>query len=138
METRRRALSGVESRAGLPFRGWDGLLFGLPFLAIGVGNYNRLLAICFDEEFARLRGVRVEMHYLLLLCLTALTVVVLVTVVGLVMVIALLTLPVAIANRFAHRLWQVMAVAATLVVQVPAVGEILSWLVLFLFLRNLN
>ena len=29
--------------------------------------YHQLLAVCFDEEFARLRGVRVELYYLLLL-----------------------------------------------------------------------
>ena len=73
-----------------------------------------MLAVCFDEEFARLRGIRVEVYYMLLLCLTALTVVLLVTVVGLVMVIALLTLPVAIAGMFARSLWQVMVVAAGL------------------------
>ena len=60
--------------------------------------YNKLLAICFDEEFPRLRGVRSELHYLMLLCLTALTVVLLVDVVGIVLVIALLTLPAAVAG----------------------------------------
>ena len=51
------------------------------------------------------RGVRpaarpaVELYYLLLLCLTALTVVLLTSVVGIVLVIALLTLPVAIAGQ---------------------------------------
>ena len=45
-----------------------------------------------DEEFARLRGLRVELYYLLLLGLTALTVVLLVSVVGIVLVIALLWL----------------------------------------------
>jgi len=66
----------------------------LAVVAIGAVFYNQFLAICFDEEFARLRGVRVEWFYLLLLCLTALTVVLLVTVVGILMVIALITLPV--------------------------------------------
>ncbi len=70
--------------------------------------YNKFLAICFDEEFARARGINVEFYYLLLLCLTALTVVVLITVVGIVMVIALLTLPVAIAGYFTRTLWQTM------------------------------
>ena len=80
----------------------------------GLAFYKQLVAVCFDEEFARLRGVRVEFHYLLLLCLTAMTAVLLVTVVGLVMVIALLSLPVAVAGRFARSLWQVMILAAML------------------------
>jgi zinc transport system permease protein len=40
-----------------------------------------------------------------------LTVVLLVRVVGIVLVIALLTLPAAVASHFARRLWQMMAVA---------------------------
>jgi zinc transport system permease protein len=78
---------------------------------LGVGFYPKLLAVCFDEEFAQLRGVRVKSHYLLLLCLIALTVVLLVRVVGILLVIALLTLPAATAGHFARRLWQMMALA---------------------------
>ena len=81
-------------------------------LLLGLGLYPKLLAVCFDEEFAELRGVRVKWHYLLLLCLTALTVVLLVRVVGIVLVIALATLPAAVAGHFARRLWQMMAVAS--------------------------
>lgn len=73
--------------------------------------YHKFLAVCFDEEFARLRGVRTDFFYLLLLCLTALTVVLLVRVVGIVMVIALLTLPAAVAGNFAKGLSQMMVLA---------------------------
>lgn len=73
--------------------------------------YNKFLAICFDDEFALLRGVNVGLFYILLLCLTALTVVLLVRVVGIVMVIALLTIPAAVAGQFAKRLWQMMTLA---------------------------
>jgi len=76
--------------------------------------YREFLAICFDEEFARTRGLAVEGYSLLLLGLAALTVVLLVAVVGIVMVIALLTLPVATAGLFARRLWQMMAASALL------------------------
>jgi zinc transport system permease protein len=80
-------------------------------VVLGLGFYPKLLALCFDEEFAALRGVRVKLYYLLLLCLTALTVVLLVRVVGIVLVIALLTLPAAVAGHFVRQLWQMMAVA---------------------------
>ncbi|KPK66579.1 hypothetical protein AMJ82_11710, partial [candidate division TA06 bacterium SM23_40] len=68
-------------------------------------------AVCFDGEFARLRGVNVDVFFLLLLVLTALTVVLLVRVVGIVMVIALLTIPAAVAGYFARKLWQTMLLA---------------------------
>ncbi|AKJ63578.1 High-affinity zinc uptake system membrane protein [Kiritimatiella glycovorans] len=70
--------------------------------------YPRFLAVCFDEEFARVRGLKVEGYYLLLLALAALTIVQLVQVVGIVMVIALLTVPAATAGFFVTRLWQMM------------------------------
>jgi len=76
--------------------------------------YHQLQAVCFDEEFAKLRGINVPFFYTLLLCLTAMTIVTLIYVVGIVMVIALLTLPVAIAGRFSKRLWGTMLVAAIL------------------------
>ena len=80
-------------------------------LIIGLVFYNQLLAVCFDEEFARLRGINVELFYLLLLCLTALTVVILVNVVGIILVIALITLPAAVAGHFTHTLWRMMILA---------------------------
>jgi zinc transport system permease protein len=92
------------------------MLAGLDALTVAVGLlfYNQFLAVCFDQEFARLRGLKVEAFYLLLLCLAALTVVVLATVVGIVMVIALLTLPVGIAALFSTTMWRMMAISAIL------------------------
>lgn len=85
----------------------------LVLLLVGL-FYKQFLAICFDDEFARLRGVRVSGYYLLLLCLAALTVVVLIQVVGLILVIALLTLPAAIAGQFVGTLRRMMLVATLL------------------------
>jgi zinc transport system permease protein len=90
---------------------------------LGLGFYPKLLALCFDEEFAELRGVWVKFYYLLLLCLTALTVVLLVRVVGIVLVIALLTLPAAVAGHFAQKLWQMM-LAAVLICMAFVTGGI--------------
>ena len=66
--------------------------------------YRQFLAVSFDEEFARLRGVPVAFFYLLLLVLVAVTVVLLIQVVGLILVIALLTLPAAVAAQYVHTL----------------------------------
>lgn len=89
--------------------------------------YNRLQAVCFDEEFARLRGINVEFYYLLLLVLTALTVVLLITVVGIVMVIALLTLPAATASFFSRTLWQNILLAIVFSVLFSIAGLIISY-----------
>lgn len=106
---------------------WLIVLLDVVVVAAGVGAYRQLSAVCFDEEFARLRGVNVEAYYLLLLCLTALTVVLLTTVVGLVMVIALLSLPVAIAGRLTRSLLRMMLVGALLSALFTSVGLAISY-----------
>ena len=105
------------------------LLGGLDLLLalVVTGLYRQLLAVCFDEEFARLRGLNADLYFLLLLGLTALTVVILSTVVGLVMVIALLTLPAAVAGQFFHRLWQIMAGAVAVSALFTSLGLGLSY-----------
>jgi zinc transport system permease protein len=105
------------------------LLIGLDLVvvAIAVVFYQPLLALYFDEEFAKVRGVNVTFYYLLLLVLVALTVVTLIYVVGIVLVIALLTLPVAIAGRFAQRMWQMMALAGLLSALLTSVGLAVSF-----------
>jgi zinc transport system permease protein len=96
-------------------------------VAMALLFYNQFQAVCFDEEFARLRGINVEFYYLLLLCLTALTVVILVTVVGVVMVVALLTLPAAIAGHFAKSLRRTMVLAMLFSTLLTALGLALSF-----------
>jgi zinc transport system permease protein len=94
---------------------------------LGLGLYPQLEAVCFDEEFARLRGLKVELYVLLLLVLTALTVVLLVSVVGIVLVIALLTLPAAIAGQFTTTLRGMMALASLLAVAFTTTGLAVSY-----------
>ncbi len=81
----------------------DAIVLGLSILF-----FNQFFSVCFDNEFTALRGINTTFFYLLLLILTALTVVLLVRVVGIVLVIALLTIPPAIASFYAKRLWQMM------------------------------
>lgn len=97
-------------------------LLDVVIVALGLLFFNQFQAVCFDEEFARLRGVPVEFFYLLLLCLTALTVVVLCSVVGIILVIALVTLPIAVAGQLSRTLWQMMALATVLCVVFTTVG----------------
>ncbi len=97
-------------------------------LLVGVLLYPRLLTVCFDEEFARLRGIRADAYFMLLLTLTAITTVVMMQIVGVVMVIALLTLPPLTAALFGRRLWQVMAGAALICAACVAGGLATSYL----------
>jgi zinc transport system permease protein len=76
--------------------------------------YKEFLAFSFDEEFAMVAGVPVGVLYLLLLCLIALTVVVLIRIVGIILVIALLTIPAAISARFTHNLKKMMMLSILL------------------------
>jgi zinc transport system permease protein len=77
---------------------------GLTVMCILLVWHRQIIAVCFDSEFAAIRGVRASGVYFLLLLLTALTVVILVSLVGIVLVIALLTLSPAIASLRAKSL----------------------------------
>ncbi len=105
------------------------MLAGLDAVIVAAGLlfHNQFLAVCFDQEFARLRGLRVEAFYLLLLGLAALTVVILATVVGIVMVIALLTLPVGIAALFSPSMWRMMTISTILCAVFTTSGLALSY-----------
>jgi zinc transport system permease protein len=96
-------------------------------IVLGVVFYNKFLAVCFDQEFAQLRGVRVNAYYMMLLCLTALTIVILLRVVGIVLVIALLTLPAAVAGHFSRQLWQMMVLAILVCMAFTVVGLAVSF-----------
>ena len=70
--------------------------------------YQDLLALSYDEEFARIRGVPVKALYLGLIALLAVTIVMVIQVVGLILVIALLTIPPFIVEKYAKSLLQMM------------------------------
>lgn len=100
----------------------------LATVVVGVLFYNRLLMVCFDEEFARLRGIRADAYFMLLLLLTALTTVVMMKIVGVVMVIALLTLPSMSASIFSRKLWHCMVGAIVICAFCVTVGLAISYL----------
>lgn len=102
-------------------------LLDLVVLAAAAVFYNKLTAVCFDEEFAALRGLPSRVYFLLLLCLTALTIVLLVRVVGILLVVALMTLPAALAGRIARHLWQMMLLAAVFCAVLVTGGVLASY-----------
>ena len=76
--------------------------------------YHKLLAVCFDEDFARLRGINSSFYNFLLLLVTAITVVMMVNIVGIILIIALLTIPASTASMFSRHLWQMMVLSSVL------------------------
>jgi len=94
-----------------PGQVWLMLALNLCLLAVVLAYFKQFEAIAFDEEFARLRGLPVTALYLILLCLIAVSVVVLVQIVGLILVIALLTLPAAIAQQYVYNIAHMMVLA---------------------------
>ena len=79
-----------------------GLLFVIVFIM--TFWYRDILAVSYDTQYASLRGINVKFFYTLILVLSALTVVVAIKVVGLILVIALLTIPVYIAEKLSNTL----------------------------------
>ena len=90
--------------------------------------YKELLAISFDEEFSTVAGLPTERLYLILLCLVALTVVVLIRVVGIILVIALLTIPAAMARQFTHSFKKMMLLSVLWGIVFTQCGLWLSYL----------
>ena len=89
--------------------------------------YHDLLAMSYDEEFAQLRGVPVKFLYFLLIGMTALSIVMIIRVVGLILVIALLTIPPFIAEKFSKTLFQMMGISTALCAIFSVTGLWLSY-----------
>lgn len=106
---------------------WFMVALDLLLLSIVTVYHRQFLAVVFDEEFARLRGVPVAFFYLLLLVLVAVTVVLLIQVVGLILVLALLTLPAAVAGHHVHSLGRMMLVATLIGALLSVAGLALSY-----------
>jgi zinc transport system permease protein len=89
--------------------------------------YKELLAISFDPIYATTRNLPVDGLYLTLVALIALTVVMVMQVVGLIMVIALLTLPAAIAGHYVRDVPQMMGLSTLLGLIFCSLGLSLSY-----------
>ena len=94
-----------------------------------VGLYfKESVALAFDEEFAAVQGVPVRAARIVLMLLTALSVVFLLQLVGIVLVIALLTIPPVVALRFARSFGAVVALSIAIGVVMTQGGLALSYL----------
>ncbi len=89
--------------------------------------YRDILAVSYDSEYAGLRGVNVKFFYTLILILSALTVVIAIKVVGLILVIAMLTIPVYIAEKLSSSLFSMMFISGAIATLFTLVGLWMSY-----------
>jgi len=89
--------------------------------------FRRLEAVAFDEEFAWVIGMPVEILSLIQLALVATTVVILIRVVGVILVLALLTMPAAIARHWTDAMAPMMILATLVGAACITVGLFVSW-----------
>ena len=103
------------------------LILDLVIVGTVFAFYKEFLAISFDEEYSSVIGIPVDVLYLLLLCMISLTVVILLRIVGLILVIALLTIPAALARQLTHDLKRMMLLAIIFGVILTSGGLWLSY-----------
>lgn len=101
----------------------DIIIIGIIFLL-----YKELLAVSFDEEHASISGIPSTKLNLMIMCLTALTVVMLIRIVGMILVIALLTIPAAVSELFNTRLKNILFHSVILSAVFAIIGLFASYL----------
>ncbi len=93
---------------------WMMLWVGVLICGVVTFYYNDFLAMSYDEEFAQIRGVPVRFLYLLLIGMIALAIVVIIQIVGLILVIALITIPPFMAEKYVRSLFKMMIISSLL------------------------
>ncbi|MFP4475738.1 MAG: metal ABC transporter permease [Desulfatibacillaceae bacterium] len=100
---------------------------GAVVLAVVAVFYNGLQAMSFDPEFARLRGVRTGLLYMALVAMVCVAVVMVIRVVGIILVIALLSIPPAIAEKYTRDLKGMCVISTVLCCAFTLAGLALSY-----------
>lgn len=101
------------------------IVLALVLVFIGL-YYRQILAISYDEVFSTVRNLPVDVLYLAMIALIGLAVVISMRVVGLIMVIALLSIPAAIASMYAREMWRIMLLSVVLSILFTVGGLLIS------------
>jgi len=104
------------------------LIMNLAIIIIVVVFFREFYAISFDEEHSTITGMPVKLLYLLLLCIIALSVVVLIRIVGIILVIALLTIPASICRQFTYNIKKIMLSSVITGIIITVAGLWVSYL----------
>ncbi|BAE81579.1 ABC transporter of metals [Chlamydia felis Fe/C-56] len=89
--------------------------------------HTRFLALCFDEKYMMLSRYSVQTWYLLLLILTAITIVMLIYIMGVILTLSMLVLPISIACRFSYRMAHIMIISVFLNVLCSCSGIVVAY-----------
>jgi zinc transport system permease protein len=106
---------------------WVMLTVGVLIGGFVIYFYKDLLAISYDEEFARIRGVPIRVLYFALIGMLGVSIVLIIRIVGLILVIALLTIPPFMVEKYAKSLFQMMMGSSLLGALFTIVGLWLSY-----------
>lgn len=98
-------------------------------LALCIGLQPQLFAVCQDEEYARVAGLRVRAYNVLIAVMAAVTVTVAMRTVGLLLVSALMVVPVATAQQVTRGFRTTFALALVLGVLPSLTGVVFSYYV---------
>ena len=90
--------------------------------------YREILAVSYDSQYALLRGVSTKLFYTLILVFSALTIVVSIKIVGLILVIALLTIPIHIAQKLSNSLYGMIVISIIISTLFTVIGLIISYM----------
>ncbi len=93
--------------------------------------FKGFCAIALDEEYAKVRNLPVKLLNIVLLIIIALSIVALIQAVGIILVIALLTIPVAIAEEFSFHFKKIMAISIFTGILICMAGLIISYFIEF-------
>lgn len=100
---------------------------GVTMIILVTYYYQDLLAMSYDEEFAKIKGVPVRTLYFGLIGMLAVAVVLVIQVVGLILIIALLTIPPFMVEKYAKSLLQMMVASSMLGAAFTVTGLWLSY-----------
>lgn len=105
------------------------MMSAVAIVNIGVAGfyYNEYLAMSYDEQFAQIRRVPVKRLYFLFIGLLAISIVMVIQVVGLILVIALLTIPPFIAEKYVHSMARMMVLSSILSIIFTVAGLYLAF-----------
>lgn len=104
------------------------LAMDVVIILIVVLFFREFYAVSFDEEYSTITGIPSNILYLLLLCIIALSVVILIRIVGIILVIALLTIPASICRQFTYNLKNLMISSIVSGIVITIVGLWISYL----------
>jgi zinc transport system permease protein len=88
---------------------------------------RQIVAFIYDQDFARIRGVNVAAIHYVMTIMISLSTVILIRVAGLILVIALLTIPAHIAERYSRSLSGMMMISGILCAVFSFTGLTLAW-----------